>query len=141
MYYRKNKDGSLLDWSEVQYSEDCLYTEKAIIRYSNEHAYIEGEEPEELALQRKYEEAKALREQSVNRIVVNVDGMKFDGDEVSQTRMSRALSVLGDDETMTWVLYDNTVVQVTKEQLRQALRKAGEEQTRLWTIPHELVTQ
>ena len=35
-----------------------------------------------------------------------------------------------------WVLANNTVVQVTISQLAQALRLAGEEQTRLWTIPY-----
>lgn len=47
MYFRKNEDSSLLDWSEAKYADDCLYTEKAIVQAWNGLSYIEGEEPEE----------------------------------------------------------------------------------------------
>jgi hypothetical protein len=33
-------------------------------------------------------------------------------------------------------LADNTIAQVTKEQLRQALRLAGEAQTAIWANPY-----
>ena len=78
---------------------------------------------------------KAIRQEQVNAIRVTVDGMVFDGDETSQTRMARAIAVMDDIETTTWVLADNTVAQVTKEQLRQALRLAGEAQTAIWVLP------
>lgn len=81
--------------------------------------------------------AKAERADAVERITVEVDGMKFDGDETSQGRMARSAVAMNDEETIVWVLHDNTIAQVTKAQLLQALRLAGEEQTRLWTMPYE----
>ena len=81
-------------------------------------------------------QAKAERADAVSKIIVEVDGMKFDGDETSQQRMSRSIVALEDGETMPWVLYDNTIVEVTKEQLKQVLRLAGQKQTELWTVPY-----
>lgn len=94
--------------------------------------------PEELL-----EQAKAERAEAVSKIIVEVDGMKFDGDETAQTRMGRTISAavaLGVDintYTQTWVLADNTVANPTIKQLAQALKLAGEEQTKLWTVPYD----
>lgn len=58
----------------------------------------------------------------------------------AQTRMSRtivAAQALGVDlntETRTWVMSDNSIEQVTIAELAEALRRAGDEQTALWTI-------
>lgn len=91
-----------------------------------------------------YELLKAKQERSkkVSQITVEVDGMIFDGNETSQERMSRAITAalasnISTDTTTTWVLHDNTVATPTIAQLATALRLAGEEQTRLWTIPYE----
>ena len=75
---------------------------------------------------------KQDRETNVAKIKVTVDNMVFDGDETSQTRMAKTIVAMEDNETTLWVLADNTQIQATKEQLKQALRLAGEEQTRLW---------
>ena len=91
---------------------------------------------EEIAAQ-ELAQAKADRADAVSKIIVEVDGMTFDGDEESQLRIARALIALEDGETTTWVLADDTIVKVTKEQLKQVLRKAGEKQTELWTKPYE----
>ena len=88
-------------------------------------------------------QAKAERAEAVSKIIVEVDGMTFDGDETSQTRMGRTIAAaiaLGVDiqtYTQVWVLADNTIAQVTISQLAQALKKAGEAQTALWTVPYE----
>ena len=90
-------------------------------------------------------EAKTERAEVVSKIVVDVDGMQFDGDETSQARMSRAvlLAVVFDrnlDATTTkWVLADNTVAYPTIRQLAQALMLAGEEQTDVWDEPYKEV--
>lgn len=75
---------------------------------------------------------KDQRAAAVAAITVEVAGMVFQGDETSQTRMARSISVMGEGETILWVLADNTQVQVTKDQLVEALRLAGAEQARLW---------
>lgn len=87
--------------------------------------------------------AKAQRAEVVSKIIVEVDGMKFDGDETAQTRMGRTISAalaLGVDintEKRVWVLADNTVAEPTIAQLAKALELAGNEQTRLWTVPYQ----
>lgn len=69
--------------------------------------------------------------------------MVFDGDETAQTRMSRTISAAqaeGVDLNTTkrvWVLADNTIAEPTIAQLAKALRLAGDEQTKLWTIPYK----
>ena len=93
---------------------------------------------------KKYElsQAKEERANAVSKITVSVDGMVFDGDETSQTRMGRTIAAavaLGVDietYTQTWVLADNTVAQPTIKQLAEALKLAGEAQTDLWTVPY-----
>ena len=82
-------------------------------------------------------EWKASRTTAVANIKVTVDAMEFDGDEISQTRMTRAIVAINDTDTMPWVLADNTQAFVTKTQLTQALKLAGEEQTRLWVYKEE----
>lgn len=82
------------------------------------------------------EQAKAERAEYVSKIIVTVDGLAFDGDETSQDRMARSCVALNDGETVQWVLADNSIAQVTKEQLRQALRLAGEAQTAIWANPY-----
>lgn len=82
-------------------------------------------------------QAKSARSAIVSNIIVEVDGMQFDGDESSQDRMTRAIVALDAGETIQWVLADNSVVQVTREQLRQALRLAGKQQTEVWANPYK----
>ena len=88
-------------------------------------------------------QAKAERAEAVSKIVVEVDGMKFDGDEVAQDRMARTVSIAVaegydlDTTKRTWVLADNTVAEVTVRQLAKACELAGNKQTELWTVPYE----
>lgn len=91
---------------------------------------------EELLAERR-EAFKRDRAEAVAAIVVEVDGLLFDGDEVAQTRMARAAVVMLDGETTTWVQANNDPAEVTKAQLIQAVRLAGAEQTRLWIMPTE----
>ena len=81
------------------------------------------------------EQFKQSRAEAVSQIVVEVDGILFDGDEVAQTRMARAALVMNDTETTTWVQANNIPTEVTKAQLTEAIRLAGAEQTRLWVMP------
>ena len=94
------------------------------------------QKPQELIDQENLKAAKLERAEYVSKIVVEVDGMQFDGDETSQDRMARSIVALNDGETVQWVLADNTIAQVTKEQLREALRKSGEAQTAIWADPY-----
>lgn len=82
---------------------------------------------------------KAQRQSAIDTLTVTIDGMVFDGDETSQTRMARAIVVMqaASIPTISWVLHDNTVATVTVTQLTQALAAAGAEQARLWVLPYE----
>lgn len=81
--------------------------------------------------------AKQQRRVSVATIIVEVDGMTFDGSEVSQDRMLRCIHVLNDNVSIPWVLADNTVKQVRKHQLEKALQLAVEQQCAIWTLPYK----
>jgi hypothetical protein len=82
------------------------------------------------------ERFKASRASAVERITVTTNsGMTFDGDEVSQGRMARAIIGLQNSEPGTlirWVLADNTTVDVSVDQLTEALTLAGLRQAELW---------
>ena len=98
--------------------------------------------PQELVEAEALAQAKAERATAVASITVEVDGMIFDGDEVSQERMARTVTAATTtgasmDDTTVWVLHDNTVAAPTIRQLATALRMAGEAQTILWTKPYE----
>ena len=82
-------------------------------------------------------EAKVARQTAVENIrVTTIAGNTFDGDETSQTRMSRAILVLstGAAPSVPWVLADNTVIQADIAELSEALAKAGAAQAALWVL-------
>ena len=125
--------------SNAKYYESIGMTEMDVEEAYDGNWYVAGyapQKPQELIDQENLIAAKSERADYVSKIVVEVDGMQFDGDETSQDRMVRAAYALNDGETVQWVLADNTIAQVTKEQLRQALRLAGEAQTSIWANPY-----
>lgn len=90
----------------------------------------------------RLQSAKQARAAAVEAIIVTTStGKSFNGDEISQTRMSRAIQgmqIAGANFTK-WVLADNTAPMVTLAELSEALLLAGTEQTRLWVIEDELI--
>ena len=77
--------------------------------------------------------AKEEKRKHVSEIVVvTQNGNAFDGDEVSQNRMARAVTASERGDETEWVLSDNSVVLVAHEELKEALRLSGEEMTRAW---------
>ena len=88
-------------------------------------------------LEQLREAAKVARTLAVENIkVTTAAGNTFDGDETSQTRMSRAIIALstGAAHSVPWVLADNTVIQATAAELTEAMALAGAEQARLWVL-------
>lgn len=82
-------------------------------------------------------ELKAERDAKVSAIVVTTStGKAFNGDETSQTRMSRAIVAMqiAGANTITWVLADNTAVEVTLTELSEALVLAGQAQAAIWVL-------
>jgi biopolymer transport protein ExbD len=83
------------------------------------------------------DQLKAERTAAVEAIkVTTTAGNTFDGDEVSQGRMARAIVTLNANpgSTVNWILADNTVIQATAAELTEALTLAGTEQANLWVI-------
>lgn len=81
--------------------------------------------------------AKIERTKAVAAIKVIIStGKIFDGDEVSQTRMARAiigLQAVG-LPSITWVLADNTETDATLAELTEAMILAGQAQSAVWVI-------
>lgn len=102
------------------------------VTYSERELTPEEQEAQNLAV------AKRERAAQVASIKVGVDGMTFDGDEAAQSRMARAITAAETAglESTVWVLADNTVKNVTKAQLQQALSKAMLAMAELWTKPY-----
>ena len=115
-----------------EYEEKKAFWEQLGVTYTEEP----DPEPTEAEL---LEQAKRERTKKVAAIKVEVDGMTFDGDETSQSRMARALEVasITGMESTVWVLADNTVAEVTVAQMKQALSKAMLKMGELWTVPYE----
>ncbi len=78
--------------------------------------------------------AKKLRDAAVAAIKVTVSGKVFDGDEVAQGRMARAVAVadITGINTCQWRLADNSVASVAVDELRQALSLSLQAQGDLW---------
>lgn len=75
---------------------------------------------------------KQRRQVQVDALVVEIDGLLFQGDELSQGRMLRRAETMEVDETVGWVMADNSVELVTAAQLRAAARAAVDETGRIW---------
>lgn len=83
------------------------------------------------------EVAKVQRAAQVEQITVTTQaGNTFDGDEVSQGRMARAIIALqatGTPSTV-WVLANNTPISATAAELTEALVLSGMAQAAIWVI-------
>jgi len=72
----------------------------------------------------------------MSNLSVTVGDLVFDGDETSQNRMVRAITVLVGDQQVPWTLADNTVAMVTQTELKKALIAAGVAQSGMWKNPN-----
>lgn len=100
--------------------------------------YTEEPDPEPTE-EELLEQAKEERAKQVAAIKVTVGDKVFDGDEISQSRMARALEVatITGMQSTVWVLADNTVAEVTVDEMKQALSQAMLKMGELWTIPYK----
>lgn len=84
------------------------------------------------------EDWKQERTRLVAEITVQIDGKVFDGDEESQARMARAVTVLQlqpKGSEVPWTLADNTVTSVTLPVLAAALTESMKRMAELWQRP------
>ena len=80
-----------------------------------------------------YNDWKASRTTAVSEIEVTYDSVVYQGDEISQERMSRAITAAADDvETIGWIAKDNSINLLTRVDLKIILKDAGDQQSALW---------
>lgn len=80
-----------------------------------------------------YQQAKQDKIDAVDQIIVTTNsGKQFNGDEVAQNRMARAVAASSVGDVTQWRLADNSVAVVTHEELKEALLLAGEAMTVIW---------
>lgn len=75
---------------------------------------------------------KLSKQNIVENIEVTYNDVVYQGDEKSQDRMSRAIVGSDDDDTIEWTAKDNSKVVLLRSDLKQILRLAGIEQTKVW---------
>ena len=91
---------------------------------------------EELAqqeLNKKIQEAKAAKALALSTITVEVNNKVFDGNETARTNILSRLqaSQVLNEESIDWKLADNTVAEVTVEELKEVLTKSIQEVGRI----------
>lgn len=108
-----------------------------IQEWINNGGIVEPEFTPEESAEKQYQEEltswKQQRQVAVDNIEVTYNNVVYQGDEVSQTRMSRAIAALPDDvTTIDWVAKDNSVRQLNKGDLQAILVDAGIQQSAIW---------
>lgn len=127
------KNGLVINFCEVT-SYDSDYVE-APNWVNVGDSYIGGTFfPQVIVLSR--EDKKETRQRLLDIRKVLVDEMLFDANEVSQSRMSRVLQAMqiSGTPTVKWVLADNSVSEITAEQLGRALALSASSQAAAWPI-------
>lgn len=81
-------------------------------------------------------DAKSTRSLILEGLVVTTSsGRSYDGDLESQTRIATSIASMSSNELTPWVLSDDTVAQVSREELLEALRIMRKKTTSIWIIP------
>ena len=81
-------------------------------------------------------DAKASRQLQLDNLHIVHNGKTFDANEASQGRIARNIAAMAAGETTTWVLHDNVLAAVTKEELQTVLAQAVAQTTTIWTAPY-----
>lgn len=93
---------------------------------------ISQEQKREQEISNLRSQQKIEKQQKVDSIIVIVDGLNFQGDEISQGRLLRQADIMQEGSTTRWILEDNSIAQVTQHQLRLAAKLSVEEMNKIW---------
>ena len=124
--YFKNTEGELFVNPIVSNHVGLTKISKA--QFESKLAIKNTPTPEQL-----YAKAKQDKILAVSQIkVTTTSGNVFDGDEISQNRMARAVTASDAGDSTQWILADNTQATVTHEELKEALLLSGEATIKIW---------
>ena len=113
----------------VDYSEENYYRVE-----TNDAPYVVyTKKSDEQIMEIMLQKTKLQRVSNVQAITVTtIAGNTFDGDEVAQGRMARAIVAMDDADVTQWILADNSIISVSKAELKEALKLAGQAMTAIW---------
>lgn len=135
MNYYKSQSGQVFAY-EADGSQDA-FIQPDLIPMTDEEVQAHCYPP--VTLEQVYAAWKAERTKAVKSItVMTASGRVFDGDELSQGRMARAILALQATPNIThtpWMMANNQPANVTAQELTEALALAGIRQTELWIKP------
>jgi hypothetical protein len=77
---------------------------------------------------------KEIRRNKVKNIRIEHKNIVYQGDEESQNRMNRAINSLKDEDTILWKANDNSINEITKNDLIEILALSVKKQTELWFL-------
>lgn len=142
-YLLHNEDGTIKQFTRCDETEIELY-QSEYIEYSEDSFEFDSdynykiEDGQVIKTERNdaaylSQVSKSNRTAAVENIEVEYNGIVYQGDEISQDRMSRAINGLPDDTTtISWKAKDNSSRELTRLDLKEILFLAGQEQTRIW---------
>lgn len=141
----ENKTNKLLGWYDKEvYTkiptpnievEEKVWQEAININancYENGKFIVKDFRTNEEIKQAEYETWKQERQNKVDNLEVTYNEVVYQGDELSQARVSRAIAVMNDTETTQWVAKDNSIQILNKADLSAILKEAGTKQTKIW---------
>lgn len=112
--------------------------DKYIVSYDPVKAgFVLVELPAETQQQNAIRKLKEERSRQMQSLTVVIDGMQINGDEVSQARMGRVYQTMQDDQTVTWILADGSMADLTKTQIGDALAASVEKMIKIWVTPYQ----
>lgn len=77
-------------------------------------------------------EFKANRQLLLNNLEITYNNIIYQADEISQSRMARAIVGMSDTDVITWIAKDNSSHQLTKSDLQNMLTLCGQAQIAIW---------
>lgn len=76
---------------------------------------------------------KEVKSILISNIVVEYNGIEYQGNEESQNRISRAINSLSGIDTIQWKAKDNNLYELNKDDLIEILSLITKEQTKIYT--------
>ena len=120
----KNNNGQVYSISPIQKPKEDW------IKLTEEEIELHLNPP--LTAEQIYNNWKSERQNKVDNLEVVHNDIVYQGDEVSQTRIARAIAVMDDTETTKWVAKDNSIQTLNKADLSAILKEARIKQTLIW---------